>query len=91
MSNILAVTYDGGVLVTPSDTTDDPNGPFAGLHTGAGGDIKIIDGKGATVVLYSCAAGIELHVACRRVWSTGTATPSKVTGLYANPFKGAAK
>ena len=87
MSTIQAVTYEGSIAVTASDTTDDPNGPFAGIHTGAGGDIKIRDITGADTILYSCAAGVIMPTACKRVWSTGTATPSKIVGLYAIPYR----
>lgn len=87
MSSILAVTYEGSVAVTASDSTDDPNGPFAAFHTGAGGNIKVRDIYGNDTQFYACAAGVIMPLAIRRVWSTGTATPSEVVGFYAIPFK----
>jgi hypothetical protein len=88
MSNILAITYEDAVAITASDATADPAGPFAGIYTGSGGDIKITTRSGA-VVLKSTPAGVIMPLWCSRVWSTGTAA-TNVLGMLALPFKGAA-
>jgi hypothetical protein len=87
MSNIMAIVFEGAVAVTKSDTTADPAGPFAGLYTGAGGDIKVTTVRGQSVTLAGTAAGITIAIACTRVWSTGT-TPTNVLGLQAGPYRG---
>lgn len=60
--------------VTPSDATDDPNGPFTELVVGGAGNLPLVT-VGGTTVTFAAVAGqrIQLHV--RRVKSTGlTAT-----------------
>lgn len=85
MSDILAVTYDDAIAVTPSDTTDDPAGPFAGLQcTGTAGLAKIITGAGRTATIF-LPQGICTPIAARRVFTTGTAATS-IIGLRAQPF-----
>jgi hypothetical protein len=84
MSDIAASAYDGAVAVTPSDTLNDPGGPFAGLYTGSGGNIKITDPVGNSTVLAGTAAGVVLPIRCVRVWSTGTAATG-VVGLIGRP------
>jgi hypothetical protein len=80
MSDIASVTYADAVAVAESDTTADPKGPFAGLYTGSGGDIKVTTLRGTSVVLAGTAAGIVIPIAVSRVWSTGTVATS-VLGL----------
>ena len=80
----MATTYDGAVAVTVSDTTKDPQGPFAGLLVGAAGTVKFTDSIGNAVTLGSLAIGTVIPVACSRVWSTGTT--ATVFGLRANPY-----
>ena len=41
MSGLWATTYDYPVAVTPSNTVDDPAGPFAGLLSTAAGTITL--------------------------------------------------
>jgi hypothetical protein len=74
MSDIGAVTYEGAAAVTPSDTTADPGGPFAGLQaTTAAGLAKVQTlGSNDAVTVY-LVLGVILPLAVTRVWSTGTA------------------
>jgi hypothetical protein len=86
MSNILARTYDAAIPVTKSDTAADPQGPFAGILVAIAGTLKFTDLHGNDVTFSaSLAAGTEIHVACSRVWNTGTG--ATVFGLRANPYK----
>lgn len=87
MSDILAVTYDDSIPVTPSDTTADPAGPFAGLHTGSGGNITVTTIRGRKVLFTACAAGTVLQQAVSQVWITGTAATG-IVGMIALPWKG---
>lgn len=84
MSSILAITYDGAVPVSPSNTTNDPAGPFAGLLVTAAGTLVFIDMRGNTVTLAVTLVGQIIPIACKRV-NTGSPV---VYGLYAPPFKG---
>lgn len=71
-SDIGAVTYRGGVTVTPSNTTADPNGPFDALQcTGMAGVCKVTALDGNDVVIY-LPQGVIVPIAVSRVWSTGT-------------------
>lgn len=58
-------------VVTPSDSTPDPNGPFSELVVGGAGTVTLITVGGVTVQ-YTCVAGqrLQLHVA--QVKATGT-------------------
>ena len=85
MSSILAVTYDGAVAVTPSGTTNDPAGPFAGLLVTTAGTLSFVDVRGNTIVMTMPVVGQIIPIACKRV-NTGNA--AVVLGLYAMPFKG---
>ena len=89
-SDIKAVTYESAIAVTASDTTDDPNGPFAGLYVGGqtgAQTLKVTTLRGTTVTFASPALGTVIPIAVRRVWSTGT-TVTNVLGLLAVPYKG---
>lgn len=70
------------VVVTVSDTTDDPNGPFYSLYIGvAGGAIKLTTLAGNDVLFTAVPLGI-LKVGCTKVWSTGTTTTAAlIVGL----------
>ncbi|MGA7122466.1 MAG: hypothetical protein WBY94_20355 [Polyangiaceae bacterium] len=89
MSNIAAITYDGAVAVTKSDTVDDPNAGaagFAGLMVTATGTVSFQDGLGNTVVtgtITPTAAPPIIPVRCVRVNATGTT--ATVYGLRAVP------
>lgn len=89
MSNILARCYDAALAATLSDTTADPQGPFAGLLVAVAGTVKFTDLQGNVVTMGSLLAGTEIHVATKFVWSTGTG--ATVYGLRAIPFKPAVK
>lgn len=85
MSTIQAQTYEDALAVTASDTIDDPLGPFAGLLVTATGNVSFVTVRGSTVTLSAVAANTMLHIACKRVRTTGlTAT---VLGLVAVPYK----
>lgn len=85
MSGILSRVYTGAKAVTLSDTVDDPKGPFAGLLVTATGTVSFITQEGDTVSLTAVAVNTELHIAVRRVRTTGTA--ATVVGLTAAPYK----
>lgn len=61
-------------LVTKSDTTDDPNGPFRAIIQGTGGAVKIRTQLDNDIVLPSgiLAAGGLYPFRFKRVFSTGT-------------------
>lgn len=88
MSNILSITYEDAVPVTPSDSTNDPSGPFAGFYVGIAGDVKVRTSRGRDVVFPACNAGTIYTCAILRVWSTGSAHPTSILGVIAMPFKG---
>lgn len=74
MSNAWARTYDYAVALTPSNTTDDPAGPFSGLLVCAAGtvDVWTVSGPQAGLPLaIPVVAGQELHFPIRRVGTGG--------------------
>lgn len=81
MSDLGSITYADAAAVTPSDTTDDPAGPFAGFYTAGGGDIKVKTVKGNTVTLHGTAAGIVIPLDILRVFLTSPAPPANVVGM----------
>ena len=85
MSNILARSYSGGKAVTKSDTTPDPQGPFAGLFVTVTGNLSFVTVEGDSISLTSVPAFTELRFAVSRVNSTGTS--ATVLGLRAAPYK----
>jgi hypothetical protein len=87
MSNILAITYDDAIPVTPSDTTDDPNGPFAGFYSGSGGTVRVLTARKTDRTLVGVPAGVIVPIAIRRVFSS-TTTATGVLGTIAMPYKG---
>jgi hypothetical protein len=87
VSTINAITYEGAVPVTASDTVADPNGPFAGFFTGAGGAITVITIRNQSAAFTSLPAGVIVPVAILRVNAT-PAPPAGVLGLQAMPWKG---
>lgn len=87
MASILSITYEDAVAVTPSNSTDDPAGPFAGFYTGSGGDISVVTARGSTVTFASTPAGVVMTCAIKRVRTTGTAATG-VLGMLALPWKG---
>lgn len=81
-SCIAAKVYDGIIASTPSDTANDPNGPFAGLYVTSAGTLKILDAEGNTSTLSAVAVG-EFNVRVVRVFLTGTS--ATVFGLKGTP------
>lgn len=86
---ISSSAFDAAVVATAADVlTVDPganssgNNGFAGIYTGSGGDITIVDGAGNIVKLTGTAAGIVLPIRFMRLRSTGTVATS-VLGLIA--------
>jgi len=85
MSNILAVTYDDAVAVTPSDATAQFSSPAAGLIVTAAGTVKLKTARGTTTTLQA-AAGIEVHVAFTQIFATGTSATG-IVALIAAPYR----
>lgn len=72
----------GAVLVTASDVTADPNGPFRALYIGvAQTTLKVTTRDGDDVTFSAVPVGFVLPVAVSRVWSTGTTDATKIVGL----------
>ena len=84
MAGTVLEVYENAFAVTVSDTTADPNGPFAGLVCDVAGTLKITTLGGQTLALH-VIAGQHLKIAVQRVWSTGTA--ATVIGLSNPPYK----
>lgn len=68
------------IAVTPSDTTDLPDGPCRGLLIGTGGVVTIHDGGGVKATLVPMQTGYN-WVQCTRVWAAGL-TAVSVWALY---------
>lgn len=86
MSDLNAVTYEGAIQTTQSDSTNDPAGPFAAIqNTGASGTCKILTVRGTTVTIYMLQ-GVIYPIATLRVFNTGGL--STVIGFHGNPYKG---
>ena len=86
MSDIHAVTYEGGATVTTANSGSDPAGPFAGLLVTGTGTLKLTLLGGYIVTLSAVPpVGSILPLATLLVWTTGTS--ATVVGLYALPLK----
>lgn len=75
MSTIQAETYDYSVVVTKSDGTDDPAGPFTGLYVSVAGVVVIDNLNGpqsANPVTLNVVAGGYVRWPVKRVRSTNT-------------------
>ena len=73
--NLWASTYDYASAVTPSDSTDDPAGPFAGLYVSTSGNVVLYNRNGvpsAQPLTLAVIAGQYIRWPVRRVGSTGT-------------------
>lgn len=82
MSDIRAISYQGGAAVTQSDTAADPNGPFAGLSCNtAAGLAKVTCVDGSTITIY-LTLGLLFPQEVTRVWSSVTAATG-IVGHYA--------
>jgi hypothetical protein len=85
MSSIQAITYEQAYAITPSDTVNDANGPFAAIQVGTGGTLKVITKAGQTVTL-TMATGTTLPLLVARIFATGTSATNLV-GLCAPPWR----
>lgn len=87
-SNIAASVYDGAFAVTPSNTVNDANGPFAALWLGTvttGQTLSFVDASGnTTAATFGTTGSFLFPVRCIRVNVTGT-TVTNVLGLKAIP------
>lgn len=89
MSNILAITYESAIATTPSDTVNDPAGPFAGLYIGVAGTYVVTTSRGTKATFVGLSAGSILPVAITRVWVTGSqGSGASTLGMVSMPFKG---
>ena len=70
----------GGVVVTPSDSTDLVNESRA-VWVGGAGTLTVTMADGVAVLLSGIAAGTLLPIRCTRVKSTGT-TATLIVNLY---------
>ena len=86
MSSVQAITYEGGAAVTQSDTTVDPNGPWAALEATTGaGSCKVTMLNGDVLTMY-LPQGLIKPTAVKQVWSTGTGATG-IVGYRANPYR----
>ncbi len=90
MSGVVVIAYEGGNLVTASDSVDDPKGPFAGFFVGVSGDVKVHTIQGQDLTFKNCVAGTIYPIVITRVWSTGSGTgvAAACIGLRQLPWKG---
>jgi hypothetical protein len=75
-------TYDDAFAITPSDTVNDANGPFAGLYVTTAGSLKIQTSSGNVLAMAGVVLG-HLDIRTVRVFATGTS--ATVIGLKAVP------
>ena len=69
---MIGIYASTNVVVTPSDTVDDPRGPFL-IMVQTSGTYKISlagDAPGVGTVLF-LVAGYQYYMLVRRVWATG--------------------
>lgn len=64
--------YDQAVIVTPHDSNVQPGMPCKGIYVGGAGNLAIIDGTGATVLLSGIPAGTFLPIKAKRIRATST-------------------
>jgi len=64
--------------ITPSDTIDDPKGPFKAIYVGVGGDIAIVGLDNVAVTFKGAITGSILPLIGRRVNSTNTGATDMV-------------
>ena len=86
MSGINSVTYEDAVIPAASDTVNDPSGPFAGFYAGATGDVKVTTLRNTDVLFKAVPVGSTIRIAFKRLWSTGTGSPSLILGLKQQPY-----
>lgn len=66
------------IAITPADA--DLVAPVRALYIGGGGNVRINDSGGGSVVFANVPAGVILPVMARRVWATNT-TATNIVGL----------
>lgn len=66
--------------ITPSNATDEANGPFKAIYVGVAGNIVIVGLDNVAVTFVGAIAGSILPIVGRRVNSTST-TASSLVGL----------
>jgi hypothetical protein len=77
---IVPIAYDGAKATTPSDSHNDPAGPFNGLLVWVAGTVSFVDASGnVSGTSGTIAAGTEIRVKVVRVNQTGTS--ATVLGL----------
>lgn len=81
-SGIAARAYDDAFAITPSDTVNDANGPFAGLYVTTAGSLTITTASGNVIAMAGVVLG-HLDIRVARIWNTGTS--AVVVGLKAVP------
>ena len=86
MSDIRAVTYEHAIAVSPSDTVNDPAGPFAGLHCTGTAGLATVWTRSGSVQVY-LLQGVVLPLLVYRVGVTGTSATG-VLGMKALPYLG---
>lgn len=76
MSNLKASIADYPAEVTPSDTVDDPAGPFAALLVTTAGSLKVTPRGGplaSSSITLTVVAGQFICFPVKRVWTGNTA------------------
>lgn len=76
-NNITSPAYSY-TAVTPSDTIDDPNGPFKAIFVGVGGDIVFVGLDNVAVTFKNTISGSILPMIGRRINSTNTTATNLV-------------
>jgi hypothetical protein len=86
MSDIRSVTYENAKAVSPSDTVNDPAGPFAGLQcTGTAGLATVWTRTGSVQVYLLLGEVLPLLV--YRVGVTNTSATG-IVGVKSQPYVG---
>lgn len=83
---VVTVGYDDAQAVTTSDTNDlsvtYPAQPYCrAIYIGGTGTLKVTLASGATISLAVVNPGTIYHLACKRIWATGT-TATGIIALY---------
>ena len=78
---------DGGVAVTPNDTTPISGGPFAAFYVGGAGDVTVTTPRGDKLLLKACNAGVVYTIAATIIWSAGTTATNIVALKAANDVR----
>jgi hypothetical protein len=69
--------------ITPSDSTDLPDGVCTAVWVGTGGDIAVrTQPMGGSVILKNVPGGYPLNVEAKRILATGT-TATDLVAMYA--------